>query len=236
MTIDIQVVDNPAQVCADMLTAAAATGEDLVLTGGSNPKRSYELAATGSPEQWAGAKIWLTDDRCVEPSDPLSNYAMIKAALLDPLVAAGVQVDYCRRILGERGYEQGALEYERELEHVGGGPGAIRFGLVLLGIGPDTHICSMFPGQESLNERSRMVVGVPVAGMEPFVPRVTLTFAALSRASRVLLMATGADKADAISAAFAEDASSTNDVPASLLKEHVEEITVLLDEAAASRL
>jgi len=236
MTIDIQVVDNPAQVCADMLTAAAATGEDLVLTGGSNPKRSYELAATGSPEQWAGAKIWLTDDRCVEPSDPLSNYAMIKAALLDPLVAAGVQVDYCRRILGERGYEQGALEYERELEHVGGGPGAIRFGLVLLGIGPDTHICSMFPGQESLNERSRMVVGVPVAGMEPFVPRVTLTFAALSRASRVLLMATGADKADAISAAFAEDAPSTNDVPASLLKEHVEEITVLLDEAAASRL
>ena len=236
MTIDIQVVDNPAQVCADMLTAAAATGEDLVLTGGSNPKRSYELAATGSPEQWAGAKIWLTDDRCVEPSDPLSNYAMIKAALLDPLVAAGVQVDYCRRILGERGYEQGALEYERELEHVGGGPGAIRFGLVLLGIGPDTHICSMFPGQESLNERSRMVVGVPVAGMEPFVPRVTLTFAALSRASRVLMMATGADKADAISAAFADDAPSTNDVPASLLKEHVEEITVLLDEAAASRL
>jgi len=236
MTIDIQVVDNPAQVCADMLTAAAATGEDLVLTGGSNPKHSYELAASGSPEQWAGAKLWFTDDRCVEPNDPLSNYGMIKATLLDPLVAAGVQVDYCRRILGERGYEQGALEYERELEHVGGGPGAIRFGLVLLGIGPDTHICSMFPGQESLNERSRMVVGVPVAGMEPFVPRVTLTFAALSRASRVLLMATGAEKADAISAAFAEDAPSTNDVPASLLKEHVEEITVLLDEAAASRL
>jgi 6-phosphogluconolactonase len=236
MTIDIQVVDNPAQVCADMLTAAAATGEDLVLTGGSNPKHSYELAATGSPEQWAGAKLWFSDDRCVEPTDPLSNYGMVKAALLDPLVAAGVQVDYCRRILGERGYEQGALEYERELEHVGGGPGAIRFGLVLLGIGPDTHICSMFPGQESLNERSRMVVGVPVAGMEPFVPRVTLTFAALSRASRVLLMATGVDKADAISAAFAEDAPSTNDVPASLLKEHCEEITVLLDEAAASRL
>jgi 6-phosphogluconolactonase/glucosamine-6-phosphate isomerase/deaminase len=65
---------------------------------------------------------------------------------------------------------------------------------------------------------------------------VTLTFPALSRATRVLLMATGAEKADAISAAFADDAPSTNDVPASLLKEHVEEITVLLDEAAASRL
>jgi 6-phosphogluconolactonase len=236
MSIDIQVVDDPAQVCADMLTAAAASGEELVLTGGTSPKHAYELAASGSAAQWAGAKLWFSDDRCVEPDSELSNFAMVKASLLDPLVAAGVEVEYCRRILGERGHEQGALEYERELEHVGGGPGAIRFGLVLLGIGPDTHICSMFPGHESLNERSRMAVGVPVAGMEPFVPRVTLTFPALSRASRVLLMATGADKADAISAAFADDAESTTDVPASLLKEHVEQITVLLDEAAATRL
>jgi 6-phosphogluconolactonase len=147
-----------------------------------------------------------------------------------------VEVEYCRRILGERGPEEGALEYERELEHVGGGPGGIRFGLVLLGIGSDSHICSMFPGQESLHERSRMVVGVPVAGLEPFVPRVTLTFPALSRANHVLVMATGADKADAISAAFADDAPSSEDVPASLLKDHVENITVLLDEGAASRL
>jgi 6-phosphogluconolactonase len=236
MSIDIQVVDDPAQVCADMLTAAAASGEDIVLTGGTNPKHAYELAASGSPAKWAGAKIWLSDDRCVEPDHELSNYAMIKATLLDGLERAGVQVDYCRRILGERGPEEGALEYERELEHVGGGPGGIHFGLVLLGIGPDTHICSMFPGQDSLNERSRMAVGVPVAGMEPFVPRVTLTFPALSRATRVLLMATGEDKAHAIATAFADDAPSSNDVPASLLKEHVEEITLLLDEAAASRL
>lgn len=236
MSIDIRVVDDPAQVCADMLTAAVASGEDVVLTGGSSPRHAYQLAASGSPAKWAGAKLWFSDDRCVEPDSELSNYGMVKAALLDPLVAAGVEVDYCRRILGERGHEQGALEYERELEHVGGGPGAIRFALVLLGIGSDSHICSMFPGQESLNERSRMAVGVPVAGLEPFVPRVTLTFPALSRATRVLLMATGAGKADAISAAFADDAPATNEVPASLLKEHVEEITVLLDEAAASRL
>jgi 6-phosphogluconolactonase len=236
MSIDIQVVENPSQVCADMLTVAAASGEDLVLTGGSSPKHAYELAASGAAAQWAGAKLWFSDDRCVGPDSELSNFGMVKASLLDPLTAAGVEVDYCRRILGERGPDEGALEYERELEHVGGGPGAIRFGLVLLGIGSDSHICSMFPGQESLNERSRMAVGVPVAGLEPFVPRVTLTFAALSRATRVLLMATGEDKAHAIAAAFAEDAPSTTEVPASLLKDHVEEITLLLDEAAASRL
>ncbi len=236
MSIEIQVVDNPAQVCAQMLSAAAATGEDLVLTGGSSPQQAYALAATDSPQSWAGAKLWFSDDRCVPADHELSNFGMVKRSLLDPLTAAGVEVEYCRRILGERGPEEGALEYERELEHVGGGPGAIRFGLVLLGVGSDAHICSMFPGQDSLHERSRLAVGVPVAGLEPFVPRVTLTFPALSRANRVLVLATGAGKADAICAAFAEDAPSTPEVPASLLKEHVEEIIVLLDDEAASRL
>jgi 6-phosphogluconolactonase len=236
MSIEIQVVDDPAQVCADALSDAVATGENVVLTGGSTPKHAYELAAAQRPQDWQGAKLWFSDDRCVEPHDELSNFGMVKASLIEPLEKAGVEVEFCRRILGERGYEQGALEYERELEHVGGGPGAIRFELVLLGVGSDGHICSMFPGQDSLSERSRFAVGVPEAGLEPFVPRVTLTFAALSHAKRVLILATGEGKADPIAAAFAEDAPRTPDVPASLLAEHVEDIVVLLDEAAASRL
>lgn len=236
MSIEIQVVDDPAQVCADALTAAAATGEHIVLTGGSSPKHAYELAAGQQPESWRGAKLWFTDDRCVGPEDDLSNFKMVKESLLDPLERAGVEVEFCRRILGERGYEEGAIEYERELEHVGGGPGAIRFELVLLGVGSDGHICSMFPRQESLEERARFVVGVPEAGLEPFVPRVTLTFTALSHAKRVLVLATGESKADPIAAAFADDAPHIPDVPASLLPEHVEDIVVILDEAAASRL
>jgi len=236
MSIEIQVVDDPAQVCADALSVAAATGADIVLTGGSTPQHAYELAAAQQPQAWQGAKLWFSDERCVGPDDELSNFRMVKGALLDPLAASDVRVDYCRRILGERGFEQGAVEYERELEHIGGGPGAIRFELVLLGVGSDGHICSMFPGQESLSERSRLAVGVPQAGLEPFVPRVTLTFSALSRAKRVLVLATGAGKADPIAAAFADDAPRTEHVPASLLSEHVEDIVVLLDEDAAARL
>jgi 6-phosphogluconolactonase len=236
MSIEIQVVDDPAQVCAEALTAAVATGEHVVLTGGSSPKRAYELAATQNPQAWQGAKLWFTDDRCVEPDDDRSNFKMVRESLLTPLEGMGVEVEFCRRILGERGYEDGALEYERELEHVGGGPGAIRFELVLLGVGPDGHICSMFPGQESLQERARFVVGVPDAGLEPFVPRVTLTFVALSHAKRVMILATGDSKADAIAAAFADDAPRTPEVPASLLPEHVEDIVVILDDQAASRL
>lgn len=236
MSIEIQVADDPAQVCADALSTAAATGEHVVLTGGSSPKRAYELAAAQSPESWRGAQLWFTDERCVAPEDELSNFRMVKESLLDPLERAGAGVEFCRRILGERGPEEGALEYERELEHVGGGPGAIRFELVLLGVGPDGHICSMFPRQESLQERARFAIGVPEAGHEPFVPRVTLTFAALAHAKRVLILATGAAKADPIAAAFADDAPRTTEVPASLLVEHVEDIVVLLDEQAAARL
>lgn len=236
MSIDIQVVDDPAQVCADALTAAAETGEHLVLTGGSSPKHAYELAATQNPHSWRGAKLWFSDDRCVGPDDDRSNFKMVKESLLTPLERAGVEVDFCRRILGERGYDEGALEYERELEHVGGGPGGIRFELVLLGVGPDGHICSMFPGQESLEERARFVVGVPEAGLEPFLPRVTLTFAALSHAKRVMVLATGESKADAIAGAFADDAPRTREIPASLLPEHVEDIVVVLDDQAAARL
>ena len=236
MSIEIQVVDDPAQVCADALSAAAETGEHIVLTGGSTPRHAYELAAAQHAQSWQGAQLWFSDERCVGPDDDLSNYKLVKDSLLDPLESAGVEVEFCRRIFGDRGYEEGALEYERDLEHVGGGPGAIRFELVLLGVGSDGHICSMFPGQESLSERSRFAVGVPEAGLEPFVSRVTLTFAALSHAKRVLVLATGEGKADPIAAAFADDAPRTTDVPASLLVEHVEDIVVLLDESAASRL
>jgi 6-phosphogluconolactonase len=236
VTIEIQVVEDPAKTCAEMLSQAVSSGGQVALTGGSTPERAYQLAAEHHAASWAGANLWFSDDRCVPPDHDLSNFRLVKEALLDPLEVGGVEVAFCRRILGERGPDEGALEYERELEHVGGGPGAIRFELVLIGVGSDGHICSMFPGQESLTERSRLAMGVPVAGLEPFVPRVTLTFPALSRAKRVLVLATGASKADPIAAAFADDAPATPEIPASLLREHVEDIVVLLDEDAAARL
>lgn len=236
MSIDIQVVDDPAQACADALGAAVATGEHVVLTGGSTPRRAYELAAQQNPQQWQGARLWFSDERCVDPEDERSNFRMVKESLLEPLERAGVEIEFCRRILGERGADDGALEYERELEHVGGGPGAIRFELVLLGVGSDGHICSMFPGQDSLTERARFAVGVPQAGLEPFVPRVTLTFTALGHAKRVMVLATGESKADPIAAAFSDDAPRTPEVPASLLADHVEDILVVLDDQAAARL
>ncbi len=88
MSIEIQVVDDPAQVCADALTAAVETGEHVVLTGGSTPKHAYELTAAQNPQAWQGARLWLTDDRCVAPDDDLSNFKMVKESLLEPLERA----------------------------------------------------------------------------------------------------------------------------------------------------
>jgi 6-phosphogluconolactonase len=110
------------------------------------------------------------------------------------------------------------------------------FGLLLLGLGPDTHIASMFPGQASLDQRTRLVVGVPEAGHDPFVPRITLTYPGLALARKVVVMAAGAAKADAVAAAFAQDAPATREVPASLLSEYCDNVLVLLDEEGASRL
>ena len=157
---------------------------------------------------------------------------MAKEALLDPVAAAGVEIDFCRRMEGERGPDQGAADYERALaEH-----GALPFALILLGLGSDGHTASMFPGQRSLDERSRLVVGVPEAGLEPFVPRVTFTFPCIARAARVIVLATGSGKADAVARAFADDAPASRETPASLLAGHVESLTVLLDADAAGRL
>ena len=99
---------------------------------------------------------------------------------------------------GELGPDAAADEYERELQAAG----SPRFDLVLLGIGPDGHLASLFPDQASLSERSRLVVGVPEAGLEPYVPRVTLTFPALVNARQVVFLATGESKAEAVAAAF----------------------------------
>jgi 6-phosphogluconolactonase len=227
----IEIVDDPAQACADVLIEAVRSGGHVVLTGGSTPKRAYELAAQ-QPEAFAGAKLWFGDDRCVGPDDEHSNYRMAKLALLDPIAAAGVEIEFCRRIRGELGPEDGAADYERALAEHGAPP----FRLILLGLGPDGHTASMFPGQPSLQERERLVVGVPMSGLHPFVPRVTFTFPCIAQAEQVVLEAEGEAKADAVALAFAEDAMPSTDTPASLLIGFVESLTVLLDAPAASRL
>jgi 6-phosphogluconolactonase len=233
MTVEIEVVEDPARACAAMMVGAASGGGHVVLTGGSTPKAAYEefvRAVRAVDLDLSQTTMWFGDERCVPPEDERSNYRLAKESLLDPLGDAGPGA--VRRMRGELGPDRGAEEYERELRE----SGPPEFDLLMLGIGPDGHTASLFPDQASLNERDRLVIGVPEAGLEPFVPRISLTLPALAIARQIVFLVSGAAKADAIAAAFGERASPDPHVPSSMVAPMADAVTVLLDPAAAERL
>jgi 6-phosphogluconolactonase len=230
MTVAVKIVEDPAAACAQLLLDVVGGNGHVVVAGGSTPKRAYELAAA-DPEAWRGAQVWFGDERCVEPDDERSNFRMFKLALLDRIgdVAEAVAV---HRIEGELGHVAAADRYEAELR-AGGAP---RLDLVLLGVGPDGHTASLFPRQAALRERDRLVLGVPEAGLEPFVPRVTLTLPALASAERIVFLVAGASKAEIVGRVFGAQASPTEELPSTLLIPLSDRITLLTDAAAAAQL
>jgi 6-phosphogluconolactonase len=233
MALELEVVDDPGRACAAMLVGVAAGGGQIVLAGGSTPRAAYgefvEAVRTVGIDV-SGCTMWFSDERCVPPEDERSNYGMVRDALLEPLGEKAAPVVH--RMRGELGPFEAAEEYERELRAAG----PPRFDLVLLGLGPDGHLASMFPDQSSLSERSRLVLGVEEAGWEPYVPRVTLTFPALVNARQILFVATGSSKAEPVAAAFGPSARPDPHVPSSLLPGMAKEVKVLLDREAAAGL
>lgn len=233
MNVEIEVLEDPARACSAMLLSAMLHGGDVVLTGGSTPRAAYEQVAAAiraAGSDLSATTVWFSDERCVAPDDERSNFRLVKHALLEPI--ADLTAPAVQRMRGELGPVRGAEAYERELREAE----EPEFDLVLLGLGADGHCASLFPDQASLGERARLVVGVEEAGLEPFVPRVSLTLSALATARQTVFLVTGEAKADAVAAAFGPQARPDPDVPASLLVPLVAELKVLLDPPAASRL
>jgi 6-phosphogluconolactonase len=226
--VDLQVVDDVAGEVASRLVAAAERGGHIALTGGSTPGVAYERAAAMGAD-WSRSVLWFGDDRAVPPDDERSNYKLAKDALLDRIDPARAPVVH--RIEGERGHEEAASAYGALLaSELGGDLPALD--LILLGLGSDGHCGSIFPGKPAFAVRDRAVVGVPEAGLEPFVPRVTMTLPALNAGREVLFMVTGESKADAVARAFGGE--PREDTPASYVRPP--KLTVLLDPPAASLL
>ena len=212
---NIEVLDDPAEAVADLLVQASG---DLVITGGSSPKRAYELAAARRPD-WSDVTVWFTDERAVPPDHEFSNFAMVDAAWFSR-VATPPQV---HRMKGELGPEAGAEDYASQLS------GDPQFDLMLLGLGPDAHIASLFPNRPEKHVTDRQVVGVPEAGLEPFVPRISLTLPAINSATRKIFLVTGENKQEALRRAFGDEPDQD------LLAAHVRPVTVYVDRAAAGR-
>jgi 6-phosphogluconolactonase len=217
----------------------------LALSGGSTPARTYELLA-GALEDWDGVEIWFADERCVAPEDEESNYRMAAETLLRP---AGIDPARVHRMEGELGPEEGARRYAEALARssAAAGPSATAqspgrsagesgiagqtlpvLDLIALGIGPDGHVASLFPGAPTLDAGEQAICLGVHDSPKPPPERITLSLAVLRAARRCLLLATGAGKADAIAAALAEP---SHHVPASLLRS--ERLTVIVDDAAS---
>jgi 6-phosphogluconolactonase len=217
----LHVSDDPAEPVAELLAAQARTGGAIVLTGGSSVGHAYTRAATLEPN-WRKVSLWWSDERCVRPSDPLSNYGLAAATLLDRL--AGLPTIH--RMRGELPPAEAADAYDRELE-------GVQIDLLLLGLGSDAHIASLFAGSPQLLERERRATSGP-AGLDPFVDRVTMTLPTLLGARRIVFLVTGHDKADAVVRAFSGEI--TEDAPGSLLRAGDAPIDVYLDNDAAATL
>jgi 6-phosphogluconolactonase len=211
-------LDDPAGTVAELLAAQAREGGAIVLTGGSSPAPAYRQAAALAPD-WSRASVWWSDERCVPPEDERSNYRLAKENLLD-LLERKPEVN---RIRGELQPADAAGEYNMKLD-------GVVLDLLLLGLGSDGHVASLFPGSPQLLERKRRVTSGE-AGLEPFVDRVTMTLPELLSARRIVFLVTGDDKAEAVARAFREPV--TEDVPASLLRTGDAPIDVYLDPAAA---
>ncbi|HEY7420852.1 MAG TPA: 6-phosphogluconolactonase [Gaiellaceae bacterium] len=225
-SVDITVVvdaQEAAQLVAERLAEQARAGGSIVLTGGSTPKVAYQLATELEPD-WSRVELWWGDERCVPPDDERSNFGMAKPALLDRVETGPSGI---HRMQGELGRDEGSKEYELELTGVG------TFDLVLLGLGPDGHIASLFPNFPTLDVTARDVVGSE-AGLEPFVDRISMTLPRLCNTSELLFLVTGEDKADAVERALA--AKPTPQTPGSLARSAVGTTRAILDRAAGAKL
>jgi len=217
--VEIRVVENPAREAASLLIVHASAGGHIALSGGSTPVAAYELAAQLNPD-WGKAHVWFSDERAVPPGDSRSNYQLVRMTLLDSLSRS----PEVHRIRGERPVEEAAALYDAELD-------GVTLDLALNGIGPDGHTASLFPASPALAERERRAVAVE-PGLEPFVPRVTMTPAVFAETGVLVYLVTGEAKAPAVKAAFADEPSPAT--PASGIRGRT--TIAILDAAAASQL
>jgi 6-phosphogluconolactonase len=218
---------------ADLQAAGAVPS--VVLTGGSIAETVHEaIAAADAPGvDWSRIDVWFGDERFIPENDPDRNVGQAATALLDRLPFDPERVHAMPASDGKYGddVEAAAAAYADELREAAGDGDLPRFDVLMLGIGPDGHCASLFPGRPEIDDE-RPVVAVRDSPKPP-PTRITLTLAPLCNASEVWWLAAGPEKADAVTNAV--HGADPHDVPAAAPK-GVDKTIWFLDDAAASRL
>lgn len=198
-------------------------GHILGLAGGTTPRRAYEILAERNLP-WQEVTAWMTDERHVPTDHPDSNAGMARQALFDRIPARLLEVPW------RDDASEAADEYETMLGSLlRRNGGRLEPGIVLLGVGPDGHTASLFPGSDALDVTDRDFIAtlVPDKGW-----RLTATIGLLARARRVLFLAAGEEKASAV----AEVLGGESSLPAARITARARDVVWLIDRAAASKL
>jgi len=218
---------------------AARGGWSVALAGGSTPRLLYRTLADGEPSEridWPRARIFFGDERSVPPDHAESNYRMARETLLGRVPVPPEQV---HRMRGEATDLDGAAAaYEGELRAADPAPAPPAsipaLDLVLLGMGPDGHTASLFPGTTALDERQRLCVAVDVARLA--TRRLTLTYPVFEAAREVMFLIVGQDKAHTLREAIEGD-FRPRDIPCQpILRRAAGAVTIFCDREAATEL
>ncbi|MBN2123507.1 MAG: 6-phosphogluconolactonase [Deltaproteobacteria bacterium] len=241
-SLRILVGDRPEDVGREgarilLRCAVARTGDNArfaaAVAGGSTPRGMHRMLAQDpflSAVPWDRTHLFWVDERCVPQDDPASNYGTARGDFLEriPIPRANIHP-----MDGEKPPLQGALDYESllkdffDMDH-GKAPA---LDLVFLGVGPDGHTASLFPGHRVLKEKERLVAAV--RGGEPYRDRMTMTLPLLNQAREVVFLVTGQAKSRMMEALFHR---WDKGLPANRVRPPGGRLTWLLDREAASLL
>ncbi len=235
---ELRVYPSPADVAtalAQQFVAAAhvAIGSrgrfSVALSGGTTPKATYALLAAppfAKAIDWSSVEIFFGDERCVPPDHEQSNYRMAREAFLGPLAIPDAHV---HRMRGEDDPPRAAVAYRDDLvATLGEQP---RFDLVMLGMGPDGHTASLFPGSDPLTDDAQLVRAVYSSSQSQW--RITLTPRAINAARAVVFAVEGAGKAKTL-AAVREGPYDPTALPSQIIAPTDGTLIWLADDAAAS--
>jgi 6-phosphogluconolactonase len=240
---EVDLASRAAERIAQLIAEAVdAHGSAIVsLTGGTTPRLLYSALADSrqpwrSRVPWPQVQLFWGDERNVPPDDSRSNYRTAKVTLLDHVP---IPADHIHRMRGELPAHEAAADYERVLSGVAS---AFRrknlFDLMLLGVGEDAHIASIFPGSELLDTREVSPTGLRVAAIRaPHLDawRITLTPDAILDSRAIVVLVAGATKPDAVRAALKEPLD-VRKYPAQLLRSAEDRVEWFVDRAAAAGL
>ena len=244
--VTVSILPEPsavARAAAEMFTNAAVGAVKargvarLAISGGSTPKAM--LAMLASPDEhfltavpWSQVQLFWVDERCVPPDHPDSNFGMTKRAMLN---GVPLPVENIHRMEGELEPEEGASRYEAEIRNAFRLEGAETptFDLIFLGMGDDGHTASLFPHTEALNEMARICVANHVPQKDTW--RLTLTWPVITQGRQVAFLIEGAAKSEVLRMVF-QGAYDPESYPSQLIRPANGELTLLVDEAAASKL